>query len=360
MIRIADRHIGRTTLGGIALALFLLLALDAFFTFIREVGDVGKGDYGLGHVLWYIALTMPRRAYELFPTAAVVGAMLGVGGLAASSELIAYRAAGMSRFRIAMAVVMAASLVLGPILIMGEWVVPAGERMGQVVRVKAQSGGAAIARDSGLWVRDGDTIINARKPLVSSVSPGDFVKLAEIEVFEFEGDELRNVSHAEFGEHDGEAWTLSSVSRSRFEQGRVLTETAETEVWPSLLDPSMLQNAVTRPKYLSLGELFPYVRYLRDNGLNAAAYEAAIWWRISYPLSTLVVVFAGMPFVFGTLRTGGLGQRLFIGMMLGVGFYLATRTASNLGQVYELNPAVTALAPSLLLLSGSLWVLRRN
>ena len=62
MIRVADRHLGSTAIGGILLALLLLVSLDAFFALIRELADIGKGDYQVGHVLWYILLTLPARA----------------------------------------------------------------------------------------------------------------------------------------------------------------------------------------------------------------------------------------------------------------------------------------------------------
>lgn len=360
MIRIVDRYVGQSALAGIGLALFLLVALDAFFALIGELGDIGKGDYTLGHALWYVTLTLPRRLYDLFPTAAVLGALLGVGGLAATSELVACRSAGLSRLRIAMAAVMATGAMLVPILVMGEWVVPEGERQAQLMRLRAQAAGVAIARDFSLWVRDGDTIINAQRPLVANVVPGEGVTLADIDVFEFSGPQLVTTSRAERARHDGDQWTLRNVRRSRFGWQGVVTETADEEIWPSLLDPAMIESAVGRPQYLSLRRLLPYVTYLESNGLSAAPYLAAIWQRFSYPFGALVLVLAGMPFVFGSLRTGGLGQRLFIGMLLGVLFYLANRTAGNLGQVYGLNPALTAFAPALMLAVAVLTYFRRS
>ena len=74
--RISDWHLGRTAAAGILLALGVLLALDVFFAVIAELGDVGKGRYGVSHVMGFVALTLPRRAYDLFPVATVVGALL--------------------------------------------------------------------------------------------------------------------------------------------------------------------------------------------------------------------------------------------------------------------------------------------
>ena len=43
-----------------------------------EVGDIGKGSYSFGHVVAYIAYTIPRRHYTMFPTSAVIGVLMGL------------------------------------------------------------------------------------------------------------------------------------------------------------------------------------------------------------------------------------------------------------------------------------------
>src|SRR3546814_5476436 len=65
-----------------------------------NLGSIGQGDYGVGTALLALLLTLPRRLYDLFPYAAVIGSLMGLGALAASSELTALRAAGLSRQRI--------------------------------------------------------------------------------------------------------------------------------------------------------------------------------------------------------------------------------------------------------------------
>ena len=360
MIRIAERHLGSAAGSGMLLALLVLLGLDAFFAVIGEFGEIGRGRYDVTHALGYVALTMPRRAYDLFPVATVVGAMLGVGGMAASSELIAYRAAGMSRLRIAAGVVLTTALLLVPVLLLGEAVAPTTERMAQALRVGALTNDMAVAGDESIWVRDGQRFINARRPLASSVQQSAIVRLADIDIFQFENGALSELSHAELARHEGDTWVLEGIRRSILGAEQVRVETAEQETWSSLINPRVLATAVARPRHLSMAELGPYIDYLQRNDLNAASYRAAFWLRAAYPLTALVVVLAGMVFVFGSLRGGSLGQRLFLGMLLGVGFYLANRIAVNLGEVYGLDPVLMAFAPSLVLASVSVWALRRG
>ncbi len=359
MIAIADRHLGRAAAGGMLLALGVLVALDRIFAVIDELGDVGLGDYQVVHALGVVALGIPRSIYDLFPVASVVGALLGVGGLAAASELVAWRSAGLSRLRIALGVVLTTVALLVPVLILGEWLAPEGERMATAIKVSHQSEGVAVDGDASVWVRDGDRIINARRPLAAPAADAE-VMLADIDIFEFEAERLVRVSHAALARHRAGGWILEGVHRSHLEARSVVVEEIEQESWPSLVDPEILATAIARPRHLPLSQLRPYVAYLEANGLDTAAYRAALWWRTAYPLTAVVIVLAGMTFVFGSLRAGGLGQRLFTGMLLGAGFFLVNRITVSIGEVYRLDPAVMAFAPSLVLAAISVWVLRRG
>ena len=66
----------------------------------------------MGDVFLYVLLLLPRFSYELFPVAVLLGSLIGLGGLASHSELIAMRAAGVSLSRIVLAVMKAGVLAM--------------------------------------------------------------------------------------------------------------------------------------------------------------------------------------------------------------------------------------------------------
>jgi lipopolysaccharide export system permease protein len=55
----------------------------------------------------------------------------------------------------------------------------------------------------------------------------------------------------------------------------------------------------------------------------------------------------------------GTGERAFIGIIVGIVFFLANRTANKIGVVYGITPLVSAFFPSLLLLGVGLFVINR-
>ncbi len=73
----------------------------------------------------------------------------------------------------------------------------------------------------------------------------------------------------------------------------------------------------------------------------------------------MIMPMLALAFVFGSLRTGGTGARLMIGVGIGLAYYLASEMLANSGQVFDLNPALIAWLPSLLLLLITAYALGR-
>ena len=65
------------------------------------------------------------------------------------------------------------------------------------------------------------------------------------------------------------------------------------------------------------------------------------------------------PFALGSLRSGGLGKRLFIGNILAIGWYFLQGAMVNFGTVYGMPPLLANLRPTTLLVVGALAYFRR-
>ncbi|WP_159094107.1 LptF/LptG family permease, partial [Xanthomonas fragariae] len=162
MPRVHDVYVGRVVLFTVLLTWSVLLGLDLVNAFASEAKNIGQGSYSFGHAVAYVAYTVPRRAYTLFPTAAVIGALMGLGQLAATSELTALRALGVSRKRMSASVVAAMALLTAIMVISGETVGPWAQNQADTLKTTARyNSNMAASRYSGLWAREGDTFLNA-------------------------------------------------------------------------------------------------------------------------------------------------------------------------------------------------------
>lgn len=352
-MRILDRYIAGEVVRGTLLALFVLLALLTFFTLVAELEETGKGTYGVLEAIQYVLLTLPRRTYELLPTATLLGAMLGLGTLASNSELVVMRAAGVSFARIIWAVLKVGIGVALVAILLGEFIAPVSMEYAQNQRAMAMSGQAVLKSGSGFWVRDGRNFINVRQLHYGG-------RIEDVYIYEFdERRRLRAMTQADAGLYTERGWVLEGLKQSMIDGDSVAVRNVPQEVWPSLLRPDLLGMLVVKPESLSAFDLYKYVGYLRENGLNSARYRVAFWGKIVGPLANLVMLLVAVPFVFGPLRSVAIGQRMLAGVLVGVTFYLLNQTFGNIGQIYNLSPFLSAALPSLAFLVAAVIAIQR-
>ncbi|MEJ2479214.1 MAG: LPS export ABC transporter permease LptG [Acidihalobacter sp.] len=346
-----NRYLMRTVVSGTLLALLVLGLLDWVFGFLGQLDSAGQS--GLGQVFLYSLYTEPRRMYELFPTAVLIGSLLSLGTLAANSELIAMRAAGVSVSGVVRAALRAGILMMVVAVALGEWVAPIGEQMAQALKLQAQAGSTVVASEQNVWARDGDRYIH-----IAHVLPGQ--RLRDVTIYEIgSAHSLQAAIRAKAAHYDNGRWFLEQVSITRFNGQDVTTEHRSEMVTDRLIQPNLFGLLDTRPRDMNALALARYIAYLRANQLDSASYELAFWQRFTTPASALVMLILAVPFVFGSLRSGGAGQRLFIGVIVGVGFYFFNRLTNQVGLVYGLSPLLSAAFPLMLFAFIGLVALRR-
>ena len=351
-----DRLILKAVVPAILLTWVVFTSFDVLLALLNEFDEVGVGDYDLTRILQVTLLTIPRRLYAMFSTAAVVGTMLGLGTLAARSELVALQAAGVTRARIALSGVFAASALLLVALFLGEIVGPRADRMASDLTAQAKTAGVAFA-GSGLWLRDGNAVWNAKSIVVGA--PGQ-LELWDVWRYEFDEDaRLNEVVRAERASLDGDEFRLNGMTRDALSTEKVASERLEAYSIATKLDPGVVEAHTVRPRQQGTRDLYETMRYARINQLDALVFESAFWYRVFYPLIALSLCFAVAPFAFTQQRGGGAGKRLLIGILFGVTFFFMHRTLINLAETERQGLILVNALPPVLLVVWALWRLRR-
>ena len=362
LVRRIDLYLGRTVLLSMLGAGVVLLGFDLSLALVYELDEIGEGGYTLSHAVLFVAYTIPRRMYELYPVTALIGTVMGLGGLAARSELTAMRAVGLSRLRIGLGSLAALALVALLMIVNAETLAPAGEQSAQGVVNAAKTGDIVVARVSGLWAREGNVFLNARDGVKRRTDGVEWTELRGVRLFEFDDEgKLLSLAEARLAEHRPDGWVLRDVRRSTFGPRSVTAEEKVEERWDSGLDDQALAAAASRPRYLSSSELRRNIDYLQRNDLDSKAFENAYWGRWFYPVNVAVLCLAALPFAFGSLRSGGFGKRLFIAIVIGLAYLLGQRLAVSLSDVYHFDARIAYALPPIGLLAVSWgWFARRE
>lgn len=350
---ILQRYIASSILTSTVLVLLILLGLYTFMDFVGELEDLGKGNYQLMDVLSYIALSMPKRIYELLPVAALLGCVLGLGNLASQSELVAIRAAGVSVQQINKAVMIVAICLMLIAVIIGEVLRPPLEQQARELQSAAQTGTIGSRSANGFWTRDGLHFNHIRR----IEADGHF---SDISIYEFDKQHrLRVVTKAQEAYYENDKWALSDVVQSTIDEQGVEVRSVAHALWHSQLNPGMVNIVLVPAEFLPVWSLLDYIHYLKDNHQASAQYEIAFWMKIMMPISSAVMVFLAVPFVFGSLRSSPIGGRILIGSLVGIGFHLLNQSFQHLGLVFGLLPWLTAAFPTVIFALWGIFLMRR-
>lgn len=351
-----SQYLFRSISFGITLAVLMFLTLDLLIGFIQQISAVGKGDFTIGGALYYTTLTVPSRIFDNFPVSCVVGVMIGLGALAANSELVVIQSAGVSRLKIARITITTLLIWLLPMSIMGEFVVPPAKLMAESYRSTKLNKNVGLGVNTGVWIRDGNVIFNAVPMGNEYDKRKNNIIMNDVTVYELDANlEVIKVSKAKRAVHKGNSWDLFNLEVTSFVQSGVITEVIEKMSWPSRIEPEILSIADSRPKYLSIRDIIKYKAFQVDKANIPIKYDIALWSKFSYPLLVIATAMTGLPFLFGLLRSGGFGQRLLIGVMIGIVLYLVNRTLLNVGEVYHVHPVVVTALPSLIIMLLVMW-----
>jgi len=347
------QYMMRTILISTALVMVVLLALAGLFELIAELDDV-QNNYQTPQAILFAALRMPILAFELMPVAALIGSLLGLGALAANSEIIVMRSAGLSIGKLAAMVSIAGLVMVIFTSLIGAFIGPPLAFYARAMRVEGRYGQEEERIGNATWVKDGPIYLHLER--VNS----EF-EFGSIYIYRFgEDGTLQSIAKAEnSGIDNDDRWILENLRETQFRNDGVQVVESNLAVETFEVNAELLGNALAKPLSLSLRGLLTYIDYLDRNALDASQYETELWYRVSRTVSIMIMPVLALAFVFGSLRTGGTGSRLMIGIVIGLAYYLASEMLANSGQVFDLNPALITWLPSLVLILVTLFALDR-
>lgn len=350
---ILERYLARAVVGGTLLTLGVLVPLIAFFLLADEIESIGSSDRGLLHALLLMVLALPGQTYQLFPIATLIGALIGLGGLARRSELVAMRAAGISVAQIIRAALLGGLLLAGLGLVLGEVVTPKTEQRALDLRRQTLSSDSSQQLSYGFWAIDSRSYVHIKE--ISSAT-----RLGDVSIYETDAAAgtlvTTRASSASYSEGE---WILEGIARTRVSAEGARVEHLERERWTSRLDPGLIKVVAVDPQVLPVWGLFKYIRFMTLNEQDASSYEIAFWSKVMHPVMTLSMIFVAIPIILASARTIGLGPRIFIGVLGGIIYYVMSRTFGFLALLFSLDPMVAAVIPPAIFGLGALLLLRR-
>ena len=364
------RLIYKETILSVALVALGFLALFFFFDFVDELSHIGKsfngsvyGSYQIQHAMLYVLLLVPNHLYELLPITVLIGGVLVMARFAQSSEFTILRTSGLGPGLALKLLLGLGALFIALTFVVGDYITPLADRTAQLL--KARYMGQISIGQTGAWLKEKQEK-SAFAVNVSAMSADG--QMRGVRLFEFDAKgtvlSLTTAKQASFGEG---SWNLLDVKRREFsslttqlvngtdaeagtgkeKQIGIKTVIMDAWRWPTTINASMVTTALLKPDRMGTVDLFQYIRHLESNKQNSQVYEIQFWKKVFYPLSCLVMLVLALPFAYLHFRSGGITAYVFVGVLIGISFFVLNNMFEYFGNQHAWNPLVTAAAPSL-------------
>jgi len=355
VFKILDLYIGRTIIATSSLVLATFVGLSAIIKYVEQLRKVGEGTYDLVQALLFVLLSIPRDIEMFFPMAALLGALIGLGMLASSSELVVMQAAGFSKLDIGLSVLKTAVPLMIMVTLLGQWGAPQAQKAARDLRAFATSGGAIMSVRTGVWARDANDFI-----FIGKVEDS---KIYGMNMWRYDDDKrLESVVYAAEVEYVSDnTWMMKDVQLTEMvDEVEISKQSLAEYSWTTSLAPDKLAVVTVKPEELSLGGLYDYVTYLKASEQDPSRYELAFWRKVTQPFSIAVMMLMALSFIFGPLRSVTMGARILSGVIAGFTFYISSEFFGPLSLVYNIPPVFGAVMPSIVFLTVALLLLRRK
>jgi len=346
-MKILDRYIVISFFMGIIPVLFLLLALFSFVALADELENAGKGTFGQIDAFLVVFYTSPRRIVELLPVTALLGGLMGLGAMANHQELIAARSAGMSKARMARPVFEAVLIVAALVVFMQSLLIPVSEQAASELRSRAlvetslESGG-----ELEFWTRSGENFVHVNDVLFNSI-------LENVEIYNTDDEgklsQLIQAQQATIVRAD--TWLLEEVVHTSLNGLTASEDHLPTMEWKGLLSEEQANILILPLDALAPHDLVRYITHLQSNDLDTHHFRIIFWQQISVAIAVLAMGLLSLPLLVGSTRAISASQRIMMGGIIGIVFYLLQQVTGHLAGLFNLIPSITILTPVLVLLA---------
>lgn len=352
-MNILTRYIVYSVITATSLIVLALLGIESFIGLVAQLPDIGKEQYNLWMAIQYVLLFDPYILYQFFPIACLLGSLIGLGALASTHQLVAMRASGVSIAQIMLAVVKSALIMLIFAILIGEGIAPKWVDKAALLKKDALGQQGDEVAVQGAWLKQGNNFIHVDN-LISNT------QIQGVTQYQFSGDNvLKAVITSKQGILDGGSWQLEESTLTEFTAQQVTTKPMPNQSLTVKIKPNLVSLLNEAPGQESLNKLYQSYRYRRQTGLAYSSLELAFWQRVFQPLTVVVMICLGVPFVFGSLRDAAMGSRFLLGGMLGFGFYTLNQFVGRFSIAIDLPPILAAILPIIVFAVMGLLLLRR-
>jgi LPS export ABC transporter permease LptF/LPS export ABC transporter permease LptG len=339
---------------GLMLASFMVL-FDAF-TLFDLLGDIAKNHIPFSVVISYFWHLLPMMIYQLLPLAALVATLITLGLLAKNNEITAFKASGISLFRLALPLILAGILLSAGMFLLDDSILPYANQRQDALhdRIKGRPA-QTYFQPAHQWIfGEHNKIYNYQ------LFDPDRNLFGGLNVFELNPTTFqvrrRIYANRTYWEPSLNSWVLESGWVRDFSPSSVTSyKTFRVDSFPELSEkPSYFKREVFQYDQMNWWQLRNYIRSLQKAGFETARLSVEWHKKFAFPLIATIIVFLAIPFSLLVGTRGAVGG-IALAVGIGIAYWSIAALFEAMGTVGQLPPLLAAWTPDAIFAFAGLY-----
>ena len=346
--RIVDIYVLRRFLYYFAVIMGAFTLLFETFTFFELLDDIARHHAPFLVVVNYFRYLIPYLLYQLSPLGALVAVLVTIGVLSKNNEIVAFKASGISLYRIALPLLMVGVLLSGLLLILDDTYLPYANQRQDALRNQIKGRPAQTYTRPQRWIfGENDKVYNY-----------DFFDPAQklfggLSVIELDPETFamrRRVYATRARWLDTEkTWVLESGWVRDFADGTVVRyDPYKVTTLAELVEPpSYFNREVIQAFQMSWRDLRRYIDGLQRAGFDVSSLTVQWHKKLAYPLIAPISMMLAIPFALLVGSRGAVGG-VALGVGIGIVYWAVSALLEAMGGIGQLPPLMSAWSPDLM------------
>ncbi len=345
--RILHRYVIREYLKIFGLSLSSLILIYVVVIFFQKMNMFNRNQAPFYLLFEYLLYMIPAATFQwTIPYAVLLTTLLTLGSLSRNSEITAFKAGGISLYRLALPLVFIVFVISFLSFLGNDYLVPFANQKARYlvdVQVRKESP-TSFFKNFKIWYHGDHRIFN-----IQLLDPGRKA-LKGLSLYDFDDQFkcIRRVDAAEARWANGKWRLYEGAIRNFDETGSIRTTSFKETDFPMKENWESFQKSAADSDEMNYTELRTYIQKIQAAGYDSTRYLVDLYAKLSYPLLNLIMILIGIPFALKTGRSGGVALSVGISLMIGFAYGITFYVFLSFGKSGVLSPFVSSWIPTIL------------
>jgi LPS export ABC transporter permease LptF/LPS export ABC transporter permease LptG len=352
---IVDMYLLRHFFYYFAVIMATFMLLFEIFTFFELIDDIARHRIPYLVVVNYFRYLLPYLFYQLTPLGALVAVLVTLGVLSKNNEIVAFKASGISLYRLAAPLLLAGVLLAGTLVILDDIYLPYANQRQDALRNQIKGRPAQTYSRPQRWIFGENGKVYNYDFFDTKLNQFVGLSIVELDPATFEMKRRVFATRAQWLPTE-RAWALESGWVRDF-SGGAITQYAPFKITslPELTEPpSYFNREVIQAFQMSWRDLRRYIKELQGAGFDVASLRVQWWKKLAYPLIAPISMMLAIPFAFLVGSRGAIGG-VALGVGIGIIYWAIAALLEAMGGIGQLPPMLAGWSPDLIFFFFALY-----